>query len=317
VTRLHRATKHARKLRMALDGPAGGGKTFTALTLGTVLADKVAVIDTERSSASLYADLFAFDVLELEDYDPRAYIAAIEEIRDSGEYGCLIIDSFSHAWEGTLALKDQIAQADRNKDSFGAWRRITPLHNQLVDTVLRYPGHVIATMRAKMDYLVDPTAANKADRVKKVGLAPIQRAGTEFEFDIVGDMDSETMVVSKSRYPAISGRVIDRPGRKLAEELLSWLDDGAPAEPPAAPAGEAPAQREPPPSAPPDSGDKPAPKPWSRGLHIQAAKLGVSDDQFDAIVADFTPNGSPSANDIPDAETANKVAEALAKAVRT
>jgi hypothetical protein len=277
VSRLHKATKHSRKLRMALDGPAGSGKTFTALSIGTVLADHVAVIDTERSSASLYADLFPFAV----------------------------------------------AKRSRSGDSFGAWREVTPIHNDLVDAVLRYPGHVIATMRTKTEYIVEQ-GPNGKTRPVKVGLAPIQRAGIDFEFDLVGDLDAENnMVISKSRMSAVSGKVINRPGRKLAEELLAWLNDGDQApESPAPPAGEATVEREPiervvkPGHIPLGAGATDSP-PWAKTLHIQAAELGIDAERFDAIVADYTPNGTPSANDIPDQRTANKVAKALAQAVRS
>jgi hypothetical protein len=69
------ATKKNSKLRLAFIAPAGGGKTYSALAVGSALAEggKVAVIDTERGSASLYADAFAFDVLELTSYAADRY----------------------------------------------------------------------------------------------------------------------------------------------------------------------------------------------------------------------------------------------------
>src|SRR5262245_45143039 len=58
-----RATKLEAKLRLALAAPSGAGKTYTALQLATHLSGPIALIDTERGSASKYADLFTFDVL--------------------------------------------------------------------------------------------------------------------------------------------------------------------------------------------------------------------------------------------------------------
>jgi hypothetical protein len=36
------------------------------------------VIDTEHGSASLYANTFGFDVLDLDDYSPERFIAALQ-----------------------------------------------------------------------------------------------------------------------------------------------------------------------------------------------------------------------------------------------
>jgi len=50
-----KATRKQAKARVAIDGPAGSGKTYTSLLAASVLANggKVAVIDAERGSASL------------------------------------------------------------------------------------------------------------------------------------------------------------------------------------------------------------------------------------------------------------------------
>lgn len=227
-----KAVKAQEKLRMALDGPSGAGKTWTSLTIGRYLADKaggrMAVIDSERSSAKKYAQHFDFDHLTLPDSSPHTYMAAIEAAV-AGGYAVIIIDSLSHAWEGTLALKDEVAKRSRSNDSFGAWREVTPIHNTLVDTMLRAPAHVIATMRSKTEYLVEKDEATGKNRVSKVGLKPVQRDGVEFEFDVVGDMDQEnTFVVSKTRCHELAGAVIPKPGDKLAETLWAWLSDGEP-----------------------------------------------------------------------------------------
>src|SRR5690348_7959535 len=77
-----RAVKYEAKLRLAIAGPSGSGKTWTALTLATGLADGkgIAVIDTERGSASKYAGDFEFDVLNLDaPYHPNRFIEAIRE----------------------------------------------------------------------------------------------------------------------------------------------------------------------------------------------------------------------------------------------
>src|SRR5665811_318110 len=116
-----KATKQRVKARFAIDGPSGSGKTFTALVAATALAEngKIAVIDTEHGSASLYSDAFSFDVLELDNYHPNNYIKAIEMAEKQG-YDVIVIDSLSHAWEGeggALDLADEAAKRQKTPNS--------------------------------------------------------------------------------------------------------------------------------------------------------------------------------------------------------
>lgn len=227
----NKAVKGQKKLRMALDGITGGGKTWTALLVAQYLAEKeggrVAGIDSERSSMTLYAPYFDFDHLTLPDFNPHTYIAAIRAAIEQ-EYAVILVDSLTHAWEGTLDLKDRVAKRSSSNDSFGAWREVTPVHNELVDLLLRAPCHVIVTMRTKMEHLVEKDA-NGRTVITKVGLRPQQREGVEYEFDLVGDMDQEnTMVVSKSRCADLAGAVVQKPGKHFAETVWDWLVAGEP-----------------------------------------------------------------------------------------
>lgn len=217
-----KATKYESRLRLALIGPSGSGKTYTALTIATALSPRVALIDTERGSASKYADLFDFDVAELDSFSPDAYIALIRAAQS--EYDVLVIDSLSHAWMGTGGILDQHDKAaKRSRNSFEAWRDVTPKHNALVDTMLGCKAHLIVTMRAKTEYAVSTDEKGKM-KVEKLGLAPVQRDGVEYEFDVVADMDLQnTLIVSKSRCPRLTGAVIHRPGPDVAEILRDWL----------------------------------------------------------------------------------------------
>lgn len=222
-----KATKKQAKLRLALIGPAGSGKTYTALTVATHLVPggRIAVIDTERGSASKYADLFSFDVEELTSYHPRTYIEAMAEAQAAG-YDVLIIDSLSHAWmgkDGALELVDRAAKRNPAGNSFAAWREVTPLHNQLVDAMLAAKLHIIVTLRSKMEYIQEKDDKGKTV-IRKVGLQPVQRDGLEYEFDVVGDLDQDnTLVVTKTRCSALTGAVIPKPGKELASALDVWL----------------------------------------------------------------------------------------------
>ncbi len=222
-----KATKKQSKLRLALIGPAGSGKTYTALTVATHLVPggRIALIDTERGSASKYADLFGFDVEELTSYHPRTYIEAIAEAQAAG-YDVLIIDSLSHAWigkDGALELVDKAAKRNPSGNSFAAWREVTPVHNQLVDAMLAAKLHIIVTLRSKMEYIQEKDDKGKTV-IRKVGLQPVQRDGLEYEFDVVGDLDQDnTLIVTKTRCSALTGAVITKPGKELASALDAWL----------------------------------------------------------------------------------------------
>lgn len=220
-----KATKGSGKLRLALAGPAGSGKTYTSLSVACALGQPVAVVDTERGSASKYADMFDFDVLELESFHPDRYVEAIHDAEAAG-YAVLVIDSLSHAWmgkDGALELVDKAARRSQSSNSFAAWREVTPSHNAMVDAIVGAGLHVIVTMRSKQEYVQE-----KDDRgrtvIRKVGLAPVQRDGLEYEFDVYGDLDNDnTLIVGKTRCPALSGAVLKKPGAALAQTLTEWL----------------------------------------------------------------------------------------------
>jgi len=223
-----RASKAQLKLRMALIGPAGSGKTYSALNIGQHLGEKMAVVDTEHGSASKYAGLFEFDVLELESFHPQMYIDAIAAAEQAG-YDVLIIDSLSHAWmgkDGALELVDKAAKRSSSGNSFAAWRDVTPLHNKLIEAMLAAKLHLIVTMRSKMEYVQDKDDKGRTV-IRKVGLQPVQRDGLEYEFDVVADLDTDnTLIVGKTRCPQLTGVVLAKPGKDIAGMLKAWLADG-------------------------------------------------------------------------------------------
>lgn len=225
-----KATKKQARLRMALIGPAGSGKTYTALKVaeGLVPGGRVALIDTERGSASKYADMYDFDVLELSSYAPATYVSALEVANKEG-FDVVIIDSLSHAWvgnEGALQMVDNISKRSKSGSSFNAWRDVTPHHNKMVDSILRASAHVIVTMRTKTEYVLEKNEKTGRTAPRKIGTAPVQRDGLEYEFDVVADIDACNLQVTKTRCSALTDAYIEKPGADLAETLRDWLTDG-------------------------------------------------------------------------------------------
>jgi len=236
-----KAVKTACKLRLAIPGPSGSGKTYTSLKLAKTLGKKIAVIDTERGSASKYAHEFDFDVLELEPpFHPERFMAAIKDAEAEG-YEVCIVDSLSHAWNGQggiLEIVDEEARKSQSGNTFNAWKKGTPLYNKFVDCLLGCRMHLIGTMRSKSEYVVEQNAKGKS-APKKVGTAPVQRDGFEYEFDIIMEMNLENEGnITKTRCSAINGRLISKPGEDLATTIKAWLEDGAPE--PVAPAAPSP-----------------------------------------------------------------------------
>jgi hypothetical protein len=227
---IKKASKSQAKARIALMGPPGAGKTFSALNIAKHLGNRIILIDTERGSASKYADEFDFDVIELDSFNPKTYIAAIRAAEDTGA-DVIIIDSLSHAWigkDGALEMVDRAASSSRN--SFTAWKDVTPLHNGLVDAILRSKAHVFATLRTKTDYVIEANERGKL-MPRKVGLGAVQRDGIEYEFDIVGVLDMENnLTITKTRCRNLTpNETLPKPGKEFAEILIAWLTSGAPA----------------------------------------------------------------------------------------
>lgn len=209
--------KEQRKLRLALYGPAGGGKTLTTELLCLALAEgdvtKVGIIDSEHGSASVYADVVGqLQQMVLERFGADDYADAVAQAVEA-QMLALGIDSFSHSWEGTGGVLDmQTVLTDQNRgDSQTGWNKVKPLEKRLWATVLSAPAHVVVTMRSRNTWVegVHPTTGKKTREI--VGLEPVQRKGSEYEFDIVcfmapddsSEIGGVTLKVEKSRYPQL------------------------------------------------------------------------------------------------------------------
>ena len=189
------ATRAKSKARIALTGSSGSGKTLSALYLAYGFTgdwSKIALIDTEHERGRFYANrddlkTGAFLYASLTPpYSAERYITYVKEAANAvGEDGVIIIDSFSHAWDnegGVLDYKSEVAK-QQGKNDYTAWADAGKVQNNLVNTILSVPCHTIITMRAKMAYAMEVNDRGKTVPVK-IGLAPVQRENTEYEFDV-------------------------------------------------------------------------------------------------------------------------------------
>ncbi len=225
-----KAERKKAKLRLALCGPSGSGKTYSALLLAQGLATggKIALIDTENGSGELYADVADYDTATLRPpFTPDRYITLIREA-EQAHYDVLIVDSLSHAWVGDggiLDMHDKATAASKGGNSFTAWREVTPQHNALVETLLSADLHIIVTMRTKTAYDLVDDGGKK--RPVKIGLAPVQRDGMEYEFTVVLDLSVEGHVATatKDRTRLFDGKhFVPKP--ETGASLREWLDNG-------------------------------------------------------------------------------------------
>jgi hypothetical protein len=221
-----KAVKTKSRLRLAIDGVSGSGKTYTALAVASGMGGRIALIDTEHGSASLYADRFDFDAVDLKRFQIEDYIEALD-VAAKERYDTVIIDSTSHAWDALVERVERIASQKHGGNTFRAWGEGTPLQRKLIEAMLSYPGHMIVTCRSKTEYSVDKDDKGKTT-IRKVGTAAVQRQGFEYEFTMAMSMDANHVgMITKDRTGKFQDQFIEKPGKKLGQDLVKWLSEGA------------------------------------------------------------------------------------------
>jgi hypothetical protein len=230
-----KAARTQTALKIAITGPSGSGKTFSALLLAAGIGKKIAVVDTENGSASLYAGMekgplegIEFDTLALEPpYTIQKYVEAIDAA-EKGKYDVLLIDGISPAWAGEgglLSKKEALDQ--RGGNSYTNWAGITKEHEQFKARLLNADIHLICTMRSKQDYILEMNEKGKS-APKKVGLNPIQRDGMEYEFTTVFDLAMDhNAIATKDRTSLFDGQVF-KPTKTTGKKIMDWLKSGTP-----------------------------------------------------------------------------------------
>lgn len=226
MSRFTKAERKKAKLRLAMTGVSGSGKTYSALLIAKGMGGRTAVIDTEHESSSLYANEFEFDSTNLKDHSPESYIAAINDAVKEG-YDNIIIDSLSHVWNYCKEEVDVIAAKLFKGNSWAAWSKVTPRYNALIQTIIQCKAHVIVTMRAKTE-TAQIEVGNGKKKVVKLGMKTEMRDGIEFEFTTVIDLEHETKVatVSKDRTHIFESREDVPITEDIGRALMDWLMKG-------------------------------------------------------------------------------------------
>lgn len=233
-----KATREKSKLRLALAGPSGSGKTLSALFIAYGITsdwNKIALIDTEHGRARFYANRSDFETGSflyqqmVAPYSPDKYKKMVSEGAEAvGPDGVVIIDSFSHAWDnegGVLDIKSEIERTQTGKNAFSAWDEAGKVQNSLVNTILSADCHTIVTLRTKMAYAMEQNEKGKTVPVK-IGLAPVQRENTEYEFDIVLNI-ARNHIACASKDTTFLDSWSDVITVELGKMLKEWLDNGA------------------------------------------------------------------------------------------
>lgn len=225
--KLQKAQRNQVKLRLGLSGASGFGKSYSALLLAYGITNdwtKIAIIDTENNSASLYSHLGDFNVLSLnEPYAPERYIQAIE-VCEKEEIEVVIIDSITHEWSGKggcLELHEQLG------GRFQDWAKITPRHQAFIDKILNSNCHVITTVRRKTDYSLDKDGNGKT-KVMKLGTKEITRDGFEYELTVNFELinDNHLVTASKDRTGLFSGKPEFVINSSTGKKLIEWCNLG-------------------------------------------------------------------------------------------
>jgi hypothetical protein len=223
---LSKATRKRAKMRLTIQGPSGSGKTYGALLIAYGLCNdwsKIAVIDTESSSAELYAHLGEYNTLQLSaPFNPEKFIEAIG-VCEREQMEVIIIDSASHEYDGIGGILDIHSKIPGN--SFTAWSSVTPRHNAFVQSILNCSAHVITTVRSKQDYVINDRNGKQVP--EKIGLKAIQKDGFEYEATIAFEVNLHHRAsVSKDRTELFIGQHEIVLNAEVGLRLKAWCEQG-------------------------------------------------------------------------------------------
>jgi hypothetical protein len=226
-------------LKMALYGPPGSGKTFTALLLAEGLArhtgKRIAFCDTEHGTAfyglavpqrRVHPQAFDFDALYSKSISE--VLAAVRSL-DLNTYGVLVIDSITHLWD---SCKNAFAGRPTKAGTIPlhAWSAIKKPYKELMHLLLTLPVHVLICGRQGTDFTEDETSGE----LKNLGYKMRAEGETAYEPDLLIRLEAHKPAkkalaipmapVEKDRTGVLAGQAIAWPAfDNLARPLLGLL----------------------------------------------------------------------------------------------
>lgn len=232
-------------LSIGLSGGSGTGKTYTALLMARGIAETVTgkpgapigYVDTENRRAlhykAAFPEMMHFDFAAVDEkgklvgFGPERWIEVIDAA-EAAELPVLILDSFSHAWEGVGGVLDLHATTldrltrgdDSKKDARSqlAWAEVKPRYRRLIDRIVRAKTNIIICTRAKpvmQDFKTKQNARNTKTRRADVPWDPASDGDLMFEMT--------TMVILD---PSAPGCPVHR--IKVADQFKALLDPRQP-----------------------------------------------------------------------------------------
>src|SRR5437764_4623934 len=224
-------------LLIQLYGPPRSGKTYTALRIARGMVGpkgRIGVLDTESGRARLYSDKVpgGFVVGELTpSYTPRRYLEAIEEFLAYG-VDILVVDSFSHCWEGPGGVLEMADQAEEHgKKGLMKWLMPKRDYKKLVSFLLSTRMHMILCSRAKQPILEVVVEGEKT--LVTQPWEPIQDKRLKYEMTIVVPMTLDGMYETEAGRLKAPGDLADLFQGALLDErtgaaIAEWVNGGKP-----------------------------------------------------------------------------------------
>lgn len=234
---IRKAERIKSKIRIGIAGASGSGKTWSALEIayGMSPTGKIGFIDTESGRGDIYADLhskhdesikFNYDIIRLEKpYSVERYIEAIHMFEQNA-YDVIIIDSLSHAWTGDGGILQLVENSTGTNKFTSGWKKAGPIYNSLVDTIINSPSHIICTFRSKIEYALQLNAQGKHIPIK-VGLAPVQRDGFEYEFTVFMMLNQDNVAHVSKDNTEIFHSLDVKPSPEMGRKYIEWIESGS------------------------------------------------------------------------------------------
>lgn len=236
------ARREKMKAAIAFIGGSGSGKTLGMLIMAygmmkeahsdlseELIFQKIGVVDTEHKRSQIYAGTTIADIkihpfyhIDLQQpYTQERYDEAIRTLKKAG-CEVVVVDSLSHAWEGTGGFLDLQQEHGGN---FQAWAKVKPHMQAFVRSLTENDVHVLASMRTKQDYQVETSDTGKIN-IKKIGLKPIQKDDLEYEFMIVWQLDQDHIARTTKDNSAMFEGSPSKITTEHGSKLYRWLEEG-------------------------------------------------------------------------------------------